>query len=417
MSVWVLPEANPKNKKEKEKNKEVAMAIYHLSFKICKRSDGKSSVYLSAYQNRNKIIDNRTGAVWDYSKKDGFDGSIILAPPEAPGWLVADSAALWNEVERTERQKNGQTARYFDVALPVELDNEQKKDLVIKYCQENFVDAGMIADISFHDLDSKNPHAHVMLTMKNVGPEGFLKKNREWNDRSKLEEWRKNWEVSANNSLKLSGSKSRIDSRSLKDQKLDAERKLRKAKTPERVAFYEAKIIEYDREPMKRIHRNEWDSGIDRRKIEQREKQILHELAKKHYFKNRSISVIDTTQTKPTGLDIKTKIKPLYVAIKKSLKLAIDKLTNVIKPQVKNVEPEFKSKYITDRFGNTYLREEYENYDEINNKKIKQQLDNKKSAEIEMRENNKNASNRPKVKKEISPDAVEVENKKSKLKL
>ncbi|WP_159126412.1 MobA/MobL family protein, partial [Klebsiella pneumoniae] len=92
----------------------------------------------------------------------GFDGSLILAPPQAPGWLVKSSEALWNEVERTERQKNGQTARYFDVALPVELDDKQKKDLLIKYCQDNFVDEGMIADIAFHDLNSKNPHAHVM---------------------------------------------------------------------------------------------------------------------------------------------------------------------------------------------------------------------------------------------------------------
>ena len=56
------------------------MAIYHLSFKLCKRSEGKSSVYLAAYQNRNKFTDNRTGAVWNYSKKEGFDGSLILAP-------------------------------------------------------------------------------------------------------------------------------------------------------------------------------------------------------------------------------------------------------------------------------------------------------------------------------------------------
>ncbi|PCL09571.1 hypothetical protein CPL66_28755 [Klebsiella pneumoniae] len=26
------------------------------------------------------------------------------------------------------------------------------------------MDYGMIADIAFHDLDSHNPHAHVMLT-------------------------------------------------------------------------------------------------------------------------------------------------------------------------------------------------------------------------------------------------------------
>jgi hypothetical protein len=36
----------------------------------------------------------------------------------------------------------------------------------------------MIADIAFHDLDSDNPHAHVMLTLKTIGPEGFGKRKK-----------------------------------------------------------------------------------------------------------------------------------------------------------------------------------------------------------------------------------------------
>ncbi|CDL43493.1 hypothetical protein [Klebsiella pneumoniae ISC21] len=44
----------------------------------------------------------------------------------------------------------------------------------------------MIADIAFHDLDSDNPHAHVMLTLKTIGPEGFGKKERSWNDRKNV---------------------------------------------------------------------------------------------------------------------------------------------------------------------------------------------------------------------------------------
>ena len=43
------------------------MATFHISFKKLRRSEGKSSVYLSAYQNREKTKDNRTGATWDYS--------------------------------------------------------------------------------------------------------------------------------------------------------------------------------------------------------------------------------------------------------------------------------------------------------------------------------------------------------------
>lgn len=48
------------------------MATFHISFKKLRRSEGKSSVYLSAYQNREKTKDNRTGATWDYSKKRGI---------------------------------------------------------------------------------------------------------------------------------------------------------------------------------------------------------------------------------------------------------------------------------------------------------------------------------------------------------
>ena len=44
----------------------------------------------------------------------------------------------------------------------------------------------MIADIAFHDLDSHNPHAHVMLTLKPVTAEGFGKKDRSWNDKKNV---------------------------------------------------------------------------------------------------------------------------------------------------------------------------------------------------------------------------------------
>ena len=62
------------------------MATFHISFKKLRRSEGKSSVYLSAYQNREKTKDNRTGATWDYSKK-GF--SALLSSPlpaHLPNW-------------------------------------------------------------------------------------------------------------------------------------------------------------------------------------------------------------------------------------------------------------------------------------------------------------------------------------------
>ncbi len=31
----------------------------------------------------------------------------------------------------------------------------------------------MIADVAFHHMDKTNPHAHIMLTTRAVGPAGF----------------------------------------------------------------------------------------------------------------------------------------------------------------------------------------------------------------------------------------------------
>ncbi|CAG74563.1 probable plasmid-related protein [Pectobacterium atrosepticum SCRI1043] len=236
------------------------MAIFHLDFKIVKRSEGKSSVAKAAYHARCKITDERTGDTYDYSRRDDLYGHFILAPANAPEHIVKDSTSLWNEVERVERQNNGQTARYFDVSIPTELNNDEKKKLVLEYCQKNFVDKGMIADIAFHDLDSDNPHAHVMLTLKTIGPEGFGKKERSWNDRKMSVLWRESWASMANSYLATAGSSERIDHRSLQAQHEEALEKAAVALDNEEKALWLAKAAETNRPPMKRIHSAKWRS-------------------------------------------------------------------------------------------------------------------------------------------------------------
>ena len=236
------------------------MAIFHLDFKIVKRSEGRSSVAKAAYHARCRITDERTGDTYDYSRRTDLYGHFILAPVNAPEHIVKDSTALWNEVERVERQQNGQTARYFDVSIPTELNNDEKKKLVLEYCQKNFVDKGMIADIAFHDLDSDNPHAHVMLTLKTIGPEGFGKKERSWNDRKMSVLWRESWASMANSYLAAAGSSERIDHRSLQAQHEEALEKAAVALDNEEQALWLAKAAETNRPPMKRIHSAKWRS-------------------------------------------------------------------------------------------------------------------------------------------------------------
>ncbi|ECE7710141.1 conjugal transfer protein, partial [Salmonella enterica subsp. enterica serovar Indiana] len=260
-------------------------AIFHLDFKIVKRSEGMTSVAKAAYHARTRITDDRIGQVFDFSYRTDLHGHIILAPVSAPSHIIESSSALWNEVERVERQNNGQTARYFDVAIPVELNNDDKKKLVAEYCQKNFVDKGMIADIVFHDLDGKNPHAHVMLTLKTITAAGFGKKDRSWNDKKMVVQWRESWATMSNSYLEAAGSEERIDHRSLRTQCADALAQAEEAFSAEEKAFWLAKATETNRPAMQRVHRAKWNDteSQEQRAAEQALRNLQIEEAKKVY--------------------------------------------------------------------------------------------------------------------------------------
>ena len=267
------------------------MAIFHLDFKIVKRSEGMTSVAKAAYHARTRITDDRIGETYDFSHRTDLHGHIILAPVSAPAHIVESSSALWNEVERVERQSNGQTARYFDVAIPVELNNDDKKKLVAEYCQKNFVDKGMIADIAFHDLDSKNPHAHVMLTMKTITAAGFGKKDRSWNDKKMVVQWRESWATMSNSYLEAAGSEERIDHRSLRSQCADALTQAEEAFSAEEKAFWLAKATETNRPAMQRVHRAKWNDtkSQEQRSAEQALRNRQIEEAKNVYTTFREL--------------------------------------------------------------------------------------------------------------------------------
>jgi len=106
-------------------------------------------------------------------------------------------------------------AREVVVAFPKELTPGEQRGLIRGYVQEEFVSRGMVADVSIHRSPG-NPHGHIMLTMREVGPEGFLvKKNRDWNRPEMLERWREQRAVHANRSLERAGVGDRVDHRSL----------------------------------------------------------------------------------------------------------------------------------------------------------------------------------------------------------
>ena len=197
------------------------MANYHLSIKHVSRSTGRSAVSAAAYRSREKLYDERQGVTFDYTKKKDLAYAEIILPENAPKrWK--DRGTLWNEIERTEKRKDSRLSREVEVALPKELNLEQQIALVREYVQTQFVDKGMAADICIHEKE-KNPHAHIMLTLREITEEGFGKKVRSWDDKINIYTWREQWAVVQNRHLLHAGYDIQVDHRSYADRDIDLE--------------------------------------------------------------------------------------------------------------------------------------------------------------------------------------------------
>jgi hypothetical protein len=168
------------------------------------RADGRSATAAAAYRAGVSIEDARTGVIHDYTRKGGVAHTEIIASENAPGW-VDDRETLWNEVEGSEKRINSQVAREVLLSLPHELTHEQRVALTKDFVRANFVARGMVADIAIHEPpkggDQRNHHAHVMLTTREISQEGFTTKNRSWNSKEMLQEWRESWAQTQNRHL------------------------------------------------------------------------------------------------------------------------------------------------------------------------------------------------------------------------
>lgn len=235
-AVLKIRYAHVKNKERKI----LIMAIYHFNCKIISRGKGQSAIASAAYRSGDKLYSERYGES-NFYRREVSPETFILKPKHAPEWTL-DREKLWNEVEAIEKSSRAQLAREINVALPIELSNEEQITLTKDYVQTNFVDEGMVADVSIHRDNKSNPHFHVMLTTRPFEKDGewgkksntiFVKdeegnqvytkngsrKNRkvhinDWDNSEKIKEWRKNWASLTNQYLEKNGFSQRISEKS-----------------------------------------------------------------------------------------------------------------------------------------------------------------------------------------------------------
>ncbi|RBP53525.1 MobQ family relaxase [Arenicella xantha] len=208
------------------------MAIYSCRVQTISRSKGRSATAAAAYRSGTSIEDIRTGEIHNYTNRGGVETTGIVLPSNAPRELYQRDT-LWNEAEAAENRKNSTVAREVLVAVPHELDQESRQELIENYAKHLSDRYQTGVDYAIHEPDcegdNRNYHAHILMTTRRIDEQGFGAKTRELdeirgeNPRGRLEvnNIRQTWEEHANNSLERSGKDERIDSRSLKEQGID----------------------------------------------------------------------------------------------------------------------------------------------------------------------------------------------------
>ena len=201
------------------------MSIYSASVKPISRSAGRSATAAAAYRTGKEVIDERTGVIFDYTRRSGVDHVSMHLPS---GCVEMDTSTLWNAAEFAEKRKNSTVARELLVALPHELNRSDRHALSAAIADALVERYGVAAEVANHlpdsEGDDRNFHAHIMFTTRIVDTDGsFGAKTRVLDDlKTGPDEviWiRKMIEDKTNQALEAANIDSRVDCRSLKDQR------------------------------------------------------------------------------------------------------------------------------------------------------------------------------------------------------
>jgi len=208
------------------------MAFYFLRTTAISRSAGRSAPAAAAYRAGERIRDERTGGLRNYSKRRDVSHTEIFLPsalgPDAAQW-ARDRSRLWNAAEAAEHQRNSRVAREYQVSLPYELPAERRLELARVFAREMSDRHNIAVDLCVHlprpDGDPRNHHAHLLATTREVGADGLgAKAGLDMHSRERLIRGlpaglkelmaiRERWATLVNDAFREAGLEARVDHR------------------------------------------------------------------------------------------------------------------------------------------------------------------------------------------------------------
>ena len=206
----------------------IIMSLYHLSSKVHGRTkeSNKTAVSAAAYRNGERY-EGIDGHVSNYSRKK-VDGNSLIFPSYVEN--RPDAQSLWQMADRAELKKDGtfkdssRSAREFEFSLMTELTPGQNRYLARDFARYMSEKYGVACNIAFHHLEGKNPHAHMMYTVRKIEADGTLsEKVRELDKKNVLLDARKKWAELATEHLKRAGFDIVLSEKSFEEQGIEHE--------------------------------------------------------------------------------------------------------------------------------------------------------------------------------------------------
>ncbi len=218
------------------------MALFYLQISSVGRGTGRSATQAAAYRAGERVRDERTGQLYNFTRRRDVMYTEIMVPERFAGqpleW-ARSRERLWNTAEHAEKRHNSLVAREFQVVLPFELETHQRIALARAFSQENVERYGVAIDLAVHEPraggDPRNFHAHILATTRAVVPAGLgaksgldmrpLERRRHGlpDHRQEYVNVRERWAQMTNEALREAGIEARVDHRSLAAQGIDRE--------------------------------------------------------------------------------------------------------------------------------------------------------------------------------------------------
>lgn len=220
------------------------MAVYFLRSRHLSRGKGARVTRAAAYRAGERIRDERTSEVHDYSDRRDVAYKEVILPSDLAGrpdmeW-TQDRSTLWNAAEHAGLRCNSRLAREWLVLLPPELNPDQRTRLVRTFATELADKYRSAIDVSIHQprpgADSRNHHAHLLMTTREVTPDGLGPRTslelggRErhllglgGSSRDEYVSIRERWAHFTNEALQRAGLAARVDHRSFERQGIGRE--------------------------------------------------------------------------------------------------------------------------------------------------------------------------------------------------